>query len=102
MCLGIPGQIIQVTDTARKLGIVEIGSVRRTVNLACIVDQDHAIETCVGAWVLVHVGFAMNRIDPQEAQRTLDLLREMGDLQKESALIEPTDTKTSEGTGEIR
>ncbi|MCK6512649.1 HypC/HybG/HupF family hydrogenase formation chaperone [Myxococcota bacterium] len=102
MCLGIPGQIIQVTDTARKLGIVEIGGVRRTINLACIVDQDHAIGTCVGAWVLVHVGFAMNRIDPQEAQRTLDLLREMGDLQKEIASIEPTDTKTSEGTGEIR
>jgi hydrogenase expression/formation protein HypC len=88
MCLGIPGQIIQVTDKHRKLGIVEMGGVRRAVNLACVVDQDHPIEVCVGTWVLVHVGFAMNRIDPEEAQRTLDLLRQMGEIEQAYASAE--------------
>ena len=77
MCLGIPGQILEINDLEQKLAIVDIGGVRRPVNIACIVDDDHPIETCVGDWVLVHVGFAMNRIDPEEAQLTLDLLEEM-------------------------
>ncbi|MCB9641593.1 MAG: HypC/HybG/HupF family hydrogenase formation chaperone [Myxococcales bacterium] len=88
MCLGIPGQVIEIQDPVRKLGLVDIGGVRRITNLMCVVDEDHPIESCVGAWVLVHVGFAMSRIDPDEAQRTLDLLREMGDLQSELQTIE--------------
>ncbi len=77
MCLGIPGQILEISDLEQKLAIVDIGGVRRPVNIACIVDEDHPVATCVGDWVLVHVGFAMNRIDPEEAQLTLDLLAEM-------------------------
>ena len=77
MCLGIPGQILEISDVTQKLAIADIGGVRRQVNIACIVDEDHPVETCVGDWVLVHVGFAMNRIDPQEAQLTLELLAEM-------------------------
>ena len=77
MCLGIPGQILEISNIAQKLAIVDIGGVRRQINIACIVDESHPVETCVGDWVLVHVGFAMNRIDPQEAQLTLDLLAEM-------------------------
>lgn len=79
MCLGIPGQILAISDLEQKLAIVDIGGVRRPVNIACIVDEGHPIETCVGDWVLVHVGFAMNRIDPEEAQLTLDLLEEMAE-----------------------
>lgn len=77
MCLGIPGQILEISDLAQKLALVDIGGVRRPVNIACIVDDQHPIEDCIGDWVLVHVGFAMNRIDPSEAQLTLDLLEEM-------------------------
>ena len=51
------------------------------MNLACVVDEEHPIEACVGTWVLVHVGFAMQRVDETEAQRTLDLLRELGEVQ---------------------
>lgn len=80
MCLGIPGQILEISDVEQKLAVVDIGGVRRPVNIACIVDEDHPVEDCVGDWVLVHVGFAMNRIDPDEAQLTLDLLEEMAEV----------------------
>jgi len=80
MCLGIPGQILEISDLEQQLAIVDIGGVRRPVNIACIVDEDHPVEGCVGDWVLVHVGFAMNRIDPDEAQLTLDLLAEMAEV----------------------
>ncbi|MEO1095127.1 MAG: HypC/HybG/HupF family hydrogenase formation chaperone [Cyanobacteria bacterium J06638_28] len=80
MCLGIPGQIIEISNTEQKLAIVDIGGVRRPVNIACIVDAAHPIESCIHDWVLVHVGFAMNRIDPEEAQITLDLLEEMAEV----------------------
>jgi hydrogenase expression/formation protein HypC len=79
MCLGIPGQILSISDLEQQLAIVDIGGVRRPVNIACIVDDDHPVETCVGDWVLVHVGFAMNRIDPEEAQLTLTMLEEMAE-----------------------
>ncbi|MEB3359599.1 MAG: HypC/HybG/HupF family hydrogenase formation chaperone [Synechococcales bacterium] len=77
MCLGVPGQILEISDVDQMLAIVDVGGVRRPVNIACIVDEAHPVESCVGDWVLVHVGFAMNRIDPKEAQLTLDLLEEM-------------------------
>lgn len=77
MCLGIPGQIVEITDINQKLAIVKVGGVKRQVNIACIVDEEHQAESCVGDWVLVHVGFAMNRLDEQEAAETLALLREL-------------------------
>jgi hydrogenase expression/formation protein HypC len=83
MCLGIPGQIVEVTDSVRKLALVDVGGVRRTVNIACIVNEDHSAASCLGDWVLVHVGFAMSRIDEAEAARTLALLTEMGEVQAE-------------------
>ena len=83
MCLGIPGQIVEVVDVAGKLALVDVGGVRREVNVAFIVDQDHPVAVCVGDWVLVHVGFAMVRIDEDEAAATLALLREMGEYQSE-------------------
>jgi hydrogenase expression/formation protein HypC len=77
MCLGIPGQITEIADTACKLAIVNIGGVKRQVNIACIVDEEHPVESCIGDWVLVHVGFAMNRIAEEEAAETLNLLAEI-------------------------
>jgi len=77
MCLGIPGQIVELTDVARNLAMVNVGGVKRQVNIACIVDETHSPESCLGEWVLVHVGFAMNRIDEEEAAETLNMLREI-------------------------
>lgn len=81
MCLGIPGQITEITDITNKLAMVNIGGVKRQVNIACIVDETHPVESCVGDWVLVHVGFAMNRIDEEEAAETLEILQQLAAIQ---------------------
>ena len=87
MCLGIPGRIVSIDDPARKLATVDVGGVTRTINLACIVDDAHPIEGCVGDWVLVHVGFAMSRIDEAQAAETLKILTELGEAQAELAAM---------------
>lgn len=87
MCLGIPGQIVEVHDPQRKLAMVAVGGVRRVVNITCIVNEAHPAEACLGDWVLIHVGFAMSRINEEEAARTLALLIEMGELQAEFEAI---------------
>ena len=91
MCLGIPGQIVEITDADKLLAKVDVSGVRREVNIACIVDEAHPAESCVGDWTLVHVGFAMSRIDETEAQKTLDLLRELGEVQNELEAMNATD-----------
>jgi hydrogenase expression/formation protein HypC len=83
MCLGIPGRIVQIADASRKLATVDVGGVKRQINIACIIDDAHPVEACVGEWVLVHVGFAMARIDEHEAGETLRILRELGEAQDE-------------------
>lgn len=82
MCLGIPGQIVGIEDASKKLGVVDVGGVRRVTNLACVL-EGKTPEDLLGEWVLVHVGFAMSRIDPEEAERTLELMREMGEVQEQ-------------------
>lgn len=77
MCLGIPGQITEITDLENQLAMVTIAGVKRQVNIACIVDENHPIKSCVGDWVLVHVGFAMNRLDETEAKETLAMLQQI-------------------------
>ena len=85
MCLGIPGQIVAISDAENWLGIVDVSGVRREINLVCIVNEDRPIERCVGEWVLVHVGFAMSRIDEAEAAATLKILKELGEVEPELA-----------------
>ena len=83
MCLGIPGRIVEIVDAEACLAKVEVSGVRRQVNIACVVDADPPAASCVGDWVLVHVGFAMSRIDADEARKTLDLLAELGEMNAE-------------------
>ena len=83
MCLGIPGRIVKIDDQERKLATVDVSGVRRQVNIACIVSDEHPVEACVGDWVLVHVGFAMSRINEEEAAQTLKILTERGEAQAE-------------------
>jgi hydrogenase expression/formation protein HypC len=78
MCLGIPGQVIGVADAEACLGVVEVSGVRRRVNLACVAGEG-ALDALVGEWVLVHVGFAMSRIDAAEAAATLKALEALGE-----------------------
>ena len=92
MCLGIPGRIVAISDAGNKLGMVDVCGVKREVNLACVVDTAHPVVSCVGDWVLVHVGFAMSRIDEREARLTLALLEELGEAQAEVAAIRRAQT----------
>lgn len=83
MCLGIPGRIVRITDAERKLAMVDVGGVQREVNVACVTEDGRPVEDCIGYWVLVHVGFAMSRIDEEEAAATLRVLNELGEVQAE-------------------
>jgi hydrogenase expression/formation protein HypC len=76
MCLAIPGQVVEVVDEENRLATVEVAGVRRTVNIG-LLDVDGAAAS-PGDWVLIHVGFALSRIDEDEAHATLRLLKEMG------------------------
>lgn len=92
MCLGIPGRIVKIDDANKKLATVDVSGVRRQVNIACIVDDAHPPEACVGEWVLVHVGFAMARIDARRAAETLKILTELGEAQAEIAAMQRSGT----------
>ena len=83
MCLGVPGQIIEIVDPELLIAVADVAGVRRKVNITCIVNDDHSAEDCIGDWVLIHVGFAMARIDESEAAETLKVLTAMGELQAE-------------------
>jgi hydrogenase expression/formation protein HypC len=88
MCLGVPGQIVKIDDAARWLATADVSGVRRQVNLACVADDAHAVEACVGDWVLIHAGFAMSRIDEAEARATMQILVELGEAQANSATMD--------------
>ncbi len=83
MCLGIPGQIIEIIDAEKLLAKVDVSGIQRQVSIACILSENEAVESCIGDWVLVHVGFAMSRIDEAEAQKTLQILSQLGEVQEE-------------------
>ena len=87
MCLGIPGRIVAIIDESDKLALADFGGVRRKVNVICVVDDATALDDLIGRWVLVHVGFAMSLIDEREAQATLAILNELGELQSEVATM---------------
>ena len=76
MCLAIPGQIIEVVDDANRLAQVDVAGVKRTVNVG-LLDEDGG-GAVPGDWVLIHVGFAISRVDEDEALATMKLLEGMG------------------------
>src|SRR3954454_7749717 len=79
MCLGIPGQVVEIRDPVHHVGVVNVEGVRREVSLALLADET-GLSVTLGDWVLVHVGFAMARIDEQEAAAPLAALRALGDV----------------------
>jgi len=75
MCLGIPGQVLDVTDAAAHMAAVRVSGARRTVDISLVDEEGIA----PGEWVLVHAGLALSKIAEAEAQTTLALLQEMSD-----------------------
>lgn len=82
MCLGIPGQIVAITDETRLMAMAEVSGVRREVSIAPVLPASGKASEVIGAWALIHVGFAMALIDAQEAQATLEALRGLGEAQE--------------------
>jgi hydrogenase expression/formation protein HypC len=76
MCLAIPGQIIDIADESNRLARVDVAGVRRSVNIGLLEDAHGGPGP--GDWVLIHVGFAISRIDEEEATATRRLLEQMG------------------------
>jgi hydrogenase expression/formation protein HypC len=85
MCLAIPGQLIDFVDEPNRLAKVDVAGVRRTVNVGLLDGEDGGAKP--GDWVLIHVGFALSKVDEEEAHATLELLRGMGS-EFESAIEE--------------
>ena len=79
MCLAIPGRIVEIVDEENHVAKVEVGGIRRNINLGLLPDT----EVKPGDYVLIHVGFAMSKIDEQEAAETLRLLHELGTYEPE-------------------
>ncbi|MDX6692807.1 MAG: hydrogenase expression/formation protein HypC [Blastocatellia bacterium] len=77
MCLAIPGKIIEIVDAENQIAKVDVGGVRRNINTGMLDD------TKVGDYVLIHVGFAMSKIDEREAEETLRVLKEIGEFESE-------------------
>jgi hydrogenase expression/formation protein HypC len=77
MCLGIPGRIVEVIDEDLTLAKAEVSGVRRNINIGLVHHGDERAE--VGDWVLIHVGFAMSKIDEKEARATLKALEGIGE-----------------------
>ncbi len=76
MCLAIPGRIIDVADEANRLARVDVAGVQRTVNIGLLDGDGGGVGP--GDWVLIHVGFALSKVDEEEAAATLSLLEGMG------------------------
>jgi hydrogenase expression/formation protein HypC len=79
MCLAIPGKIVEIVDEENSIAKVEVGGVKRNVNIGMLGKE----EARIGDYVLIHVGFAMSKVDEREAEETLRVLREIGEFDLE-------------------
>jgi hydrogenase expression/formation protein HypC len=75
VCLAIPGQIVEMVDETNRLARIDVAGVRRNVNIG-LLDGDGGVQP--GDWVLIHVGFALSKVDEEEALATRKLLEQMG------------------------
>ncbi len=79
MCLAIPGKIVEIVDVDNRIAKVEVGGVKRNINIGMLGED----EARVGDYVLIHVGFAMSKVDEHEAHETLRMLKEIGEFDLE-------------------
>jgi len=79
MCLAIPGKIVEIVDEDNSIAKVEVGGVKRNINIGMLGKE----EAQVGDYVLIHVGFAMSKVDEKQAEDTLRILKEIGEFDLE-------------------
>ena len=78
MCLGIPGQVVEILDPADHRATVDVDGVRREVNVGLVMGDAGGLN--VGDWVLIHVGFAMTKLDEEEAASTMEFIKQLGSV----------------------
>lgn len=76
MCLGIPGRIVEIVDPEKSIAKVDVAGVKRNISTAVLDQEGQGTE--IGDWVLIHVGFALSKIDEQEAEETFRFLHGLG------------------------
>lgn len=81
MCLGIPGKIVEMVDQEHGIAKADVNGVRRNVSVQLIQQEDGGVD--VDDWVLIHVGFAMSKIDEEEAAETYRFLEQLGSMYEE-------------------
>jgi hydrogenase expression/formation protein HypC len=87
MCLGIPGRLVEWADREHHIAKAEVSGVRRNINVGLLAVGPDAVD--IGDWVLIHVGFAMSKIDEHEAKATLEFLEQLGEpFEQEMAELE--------------
>lgn len=74
MCLGIPGEVVEISQDRPDIAKVNVSGVRRAINIGLLTDDPPK----VGEWVLIHVGFALSKIDEEEAKAAMDFLESIG------------------------
>ncbi|HKR48862.1 MAG TPA: HypC/HybG/HupF family hydrogenase formation chaperone [Pseudonocardiaceae bacterium] len=86
MCLGIPGEVIEILRDQPDLAMVDVSGVKRAINIGLLTDDP----PIPGDWILIHVGFALSKIDEQEAKAAMDFLVGIGQAYEEeiAALLE--------------
>lgn len=87
MCIGIPGKVVKLDANQPQHAWVDVCGVQREVNMTLVRQDGEPPEALIGSWVLIHVGFAMSRLDEQEAQETLSALQAMGEVEQDVALF---------------
>jgi hydrogenase expression/formation protein HypC len=75
MCLGIPGEVVDLYPDRDDLAMVDVSGVRRAINIGLLEGDERPV---VGDWVLIHVGFALSKIDEKEAAAALEFLEGIG------------------------
>jgi hydrogenase expression/formation protein HypC len=81
VCLAIPGQIVEWVDRDLNIAKAQVADVRRNVNVGLLAETEDSVD--IGDWVLIHVGFAMSKIDEEEARSTREFLEQLGDPYRE-------------------
>ncbi len=95
MCLAVPGKILSISgeDPLTRTGRIDFGGIQKPASLAYVPDAK------VGDYVIVHVGFAISRVDEEEAQKVFEYLREMDELAALEDASAGTETHSKPGPG---
>ncbi|AGO56967.1 HypC/HybG/HupF family hydrogenase formation chaperone [Serratia plymuthica] len=87
MCIGIPGRVVALDPLHLQHAWAEVCGARREINIALVCQAGQPREALLGSWVLIHVGFALSRLDEREAAEMLAALQAMGEVENDVALF---------------